>query len=80
MSLFGVVLVRIQSECGKMWTRITPNTDTFHVVIVLFKNNNAYSKLATKTIERRQWRISLFTAKFEIILGPLEIAKRPAQY
>ena len=21
--------LRIQSECGKMWTRITPNTDTF---------------------------------------------------
>ena len=20
------------SECGKMWTRITPNTDTFHAV------------------------------------------------
>ena len=24
----------IQSECGKIRTRITPNTDTFHVVIV----------------------------------------------
>ena len=23
----------IQSECGKRWTRITPNTDTFHAVI-----------------------------------------------
>ena len=22
----------IQSECGKMWTRITPNTDTFNAV------------------------------------------------
>ena len=30
--LFGVILVRIQSECGKMRTRITPNTDTFHAV------------------------------------------------
>ena len=26
MSVFGV----IQSECGKTWIRITPNTDTFH--------------------------------------------------
>ena len=25
----------IQSECGKMWTRITPNTDTFYSVPVL---------------------------------------------
>ena len=42
MSVFGVLLVRIfphsdwiriQSECGKMRTRITPNTDTFYAVI-----------------------------------------------
>ena len=63
-----------------MWNRITPNTGTFDAVIVLFKNNNAFSKLTTKTIERRQWKISLFTAELEIVLGPLEIAKRPAQY
>ena len=23
----------IQSECGKMWTRITPNTNTFYAVL-----------------------------------------------
>ena len=28
---YGVSL-RIQSECGKIRTRITPNTDTFHAV------------------------------------------------
>ena len=28
---YGVSL-GIQSECGKMQTRITPNTDTFHAV------------------------------------------------
>ena len=26
------VSLRIQSKCGKMWTRITPNTDTFHAM------------------------------------------------
>ena len=26
------VFLRIQSECGKIRTRIAPNTDTFHVV------------------------------------------------
>ena len=31
MSLFGVV----QSECGRMRTRITPNTDTFYAVLGL---------------------------------------------
>ena len=29
------VSFRIQSECGKMWTRITPNTNTFNAVDVL---------------------------------------------
>ena len=24
-----------QSECGKMWTRITPNTDTFYAVSMI---------------------------------------------
>ena len=42
MSVFGVILVRIrrysvflriQSECGKIRTRITSNWDTFHVVL-----------------------------------------------
>ena len=32
---YGVSL-RTQSECGKMRTRITPKTDTFHAVILLF--------------------------------------------
>ena len=27
-----IVSLRIQSECGKMRTRITPNTDTFHAM------------------------------------------------
>ena len=31
-SLFGVFLVHIQSKCGKIRTRKTPNTDTFHAV------------------------------------------------
>ena len=32
VSVFGVIMVRIQSECGKMWTRITSNMDTFYAV------------------------------------------------
>ena len=31
MEKYGVSL-HIQSECGKIWNRITPNTDTFHAV------------------------------------------------
>ena len=28
------VSLHIQSDCGKIWTRKTPNTDTFHVALV----------------------------------------------
>ena len=36
------VSLRIQSECGRMWTRITPNTDTFQAVTAIIWKN--YSK------------------------------------
>ena len=32
MPLIYSVNLRIQSECGKIWTRKTPNTDTFYAV------------------------------------------------
>ena len=35
VSPFGVFLVRIQSKCGKIWTRKTPTTNTFHAVEIL---------------------------------------------
>ena len=36
---YGEILVclRIQSECGKIRTRITPNTDTFYEVVLTLK-------------------------------------------
>ena len=37
VSIFGVILVRIQSESEKIRTRITPNTDTFNAVIAISK-------------------------------------------
>ena len=36
---YGVSL-GIQSECGKIRTRITPNTDTFHAVVHIIKCSN----------------------------------------
>ena len=33
MKRYGVSL-RIQSKRGKLWTRMTPNTDTFYEVVV----------------------------------------------
>ena len=32
--LINSVSLRMHSECGKMGTRITPNTDTFYAVFV----------------------------------------------
>ena len=37
VSVFGVILVRIRSESGKIRTRITPNTDTTHAVLCAHK-------------------------------------------
>ena len=42
MSVIGIILVRIQSECAKIRTRITPNRDTFlyhnpfHAIVPFF--------------------------------------------
>ena len=35
VSVFGVFLFRIQSECEKIWTQKTPNTTTFYSVPIL---------------------------------------------
>ena len=54
MSVFGVILVRvsrrIQFECWKMWTRITPNTDTFYAVCTVIVYNSWYYIHMTKEI------------------------------
>ena len=39
VSVFEVILIRIQSECGKARTRITPNTDTFYAAKTNVKQN-----------------------------------------
>ena len=38
------VPLRIQSECGKMWTRITSNTDTFYAVSLMVATLDLLSK------------------------------------
>ena len=50
---YGVSL-RIRSKCGKMWTGITPNTDTFHVV----QNSSRYvaSLVPGKLIISQLWK------------------------
>ena len=71
MSVFGVFLVRYQSECEKTRTRITSNTDTFHSV----KNIHLliFEKKKTETKNESLWesdKIALSKAPQESILGP----------
>ena len=64
VSVFGVILICIQSECGKIRIRTTPNTETFHAVLffltkyhhliiscekIKIKNINALKNIGTKT-------------------------------
>ena len=71
VSVFGVILVlifphsdwirrdtRIQSECGKMRTRIPPNTDTFYAVckfiIICWSINFESSSTSIYTVNSRK--------------------------
>ena len=49
VSVFRIFLVRIQSECGKIQTRKTPNMETFYAV----------SGYEAKTFEKFLWMIEL---------------------
>ena len=41
-AVFGIFLVRIQSECGKIRIKKTPNTGTFHAVFVIHNKSRAW--------------------------------------
>ena len=47
--------LRIQSECGKIRTRKTPNTNTFHVMTVVV------ATLSCKKVIRRTQKMSIFS-------------------
>ena len=38
-SQYTCAFFRVQTECGKMWTRITPNRDSFYAVTIKFVHN-----------------------------------------
>ena len=72
---YRVVSLRIQSECGKIRTRCTPNTDTFHEVIAyrkskllsdyFMKNDSAKQQLDSQVSTCRKCKFCLIinTAK-----------------
>ena len=69
MPLFGVILVRIfphsdwciQSECGKMRTRITPNTDTFYAVNIYAVVTDTFYAVVSSTV------INFFTERILVL-------------
>ena len=68
MSVFGVILIlRIQSKCGKMRTRITPKTDTFFalywVLNLLIASSGLTFFVNALLIERRETFLDVRTAK-----------------
>ena len=80
--------LRIQSECGKIRTRMTPNTDTFYVVpyaILLkgyYKRQVHYDGL-TKVLPKQLFAFSLFFFFFFeafFFLITLEITKTAAAH
>ena len=54
MERYGVSL-HIQSKCGKIRTRITPNTDTFYAVEMVFKNIKQYLELMLQKKLKKYW-------------------------
>ena len=52
------VSLHIQSKCGKMGTRVTPNTDTFHAVFLWYMTlivTNLWSMFVSVTIWNGSW-------------------------
>ena len=49
------VSLRVQSECGKRRTRITPNTDTFYIVIVFPFSVVSFGSLARSSVTTSQF-------------------------
>ena len=62
VSVFGV----IQSECGKIRTRITPNTNIFHAVLAvdILRKNGHHRRLSGSWIHFCQFKIASFPVKW----------------
>ena len=64
---YGVSL-RIQSECGKIRTRITPNTNTFHAVAIPFFEVLYTSLVKTRNKERNDFHTETNASKTSFYL------------
>ena len=75
------VSLPIESECGKIWTRETPNTDTFHAVLLElqpwakylrqtldFIQNSAIPTVATAKVQYLIFSLLFFSLKDKIFI------------
>ena len=69
------VLLRIQSECGKMWTRITPNTDNLIPRAILKTLNWASFSLSSYSKKIRWGRGCETDTLYAVILIILSYGK-----
>ena len=58
------VSLRIQSECGKIWTRITPNTDTFYAVMLLLQSHMNPTPDKKNALLAKSFNENVLIAKF----------------
>ena len=76
------VSFRIQSECEKMRTRITPNTDNFHPVNKLENQNNPWNNFCHFHLPRVSlvWNTLTFLSRFfETLLKLIRQYKEPSR-
>ena len=64
LELFWSVFSRIRTEYGKIWTKITPNTETFHAVKSFVKFSRSCTSFSATNIYLQMqlsWNVSLMT-------------------
>ena len=66
------VSVRIQSQCRKIQTRKTPNTDTFNAVTSLMQDLEAAARRVSKN--RCSWKFCKILRKRNLLESPLWLA------
>ena len=67
------VCLRIQSECEKIRTRITPNTDTVYVVFSVYEIGLSDSRNGKVTVQKKKFSIKDFFTKYDQIRRKLRI-------
>ena len=69
------VSLRIQSECGKIWTRKTPNTGTFYAVLQIWNIGRKWVNSIQQTLECIMWNLKKLNRELKGITCSLQYHK-----